>query len=59
VNCTKVPGQTGLADAVIEILTGKRGFTTMVISLEIAGLPAEQGRLDVNAQLIASLFWGL
>jgi hypothetical protein len=58
VKVTEVPEHTGLEGAVIEILTGKFGFTVMVTVYEVAGLPVGQVALDVSKQEIASLFNG-
>jgi len=50
VNVTGIPAQTGLLDAVIEMLTGRFGFTVIVIVLDVAGLPAGQSMLEVRMQ---------
>jgi len=50
VNVTGIPAQTGLLDAVIEMLTGRFGFTVIVIVLDVAGLPVGQIALDVKIQ---------
>ena len=55
---TFVPTQTGLDDALIELLTGRIGFTVMVMELEVAGLPLGQVALEVIKQFIASLLAG-
>jgi len=47
VKVTEVPAQTGLADGVIETLTGKFGLTVIVTVLELAGLPVAQVAFDV------------
>ena len=49
---TVVPAHTGLADAVIETLTGSSGFTLMVNVLEVAGLPEIQDWFDVCTHVI-------
>ena len=54
-NVTDVPGQTGLADAVMTILTGKRGLTVMEIGAEFAGLSVAQGDDEVNLQKTVKL----
>ena len=51
VKVTEVLAQTGLADAAIETLTGRFGFTVMVTVLEVAGLPVAQMAFEVNAQV--------
>jgi hypothetical protein len=50
VNVTDVPEQTGLADAAIDTLTGKFGFTVMVTVLDVAGLPVIHVALEVITQ---------
>ena len=50
VNVTRIPAQTGLFDAVIEILTGRFGFTVIVIVFEMAGFPVGQIALEVRMQ---------
>ena len=54
VKVTDVPEQTGLADAEIDMLTGKFGFTVMVTALLVAGLPVAQVEFDVNSQVTTS-----
>jgi hypothetical protein len=56
VKVTLVPEQTGLADAAIETLTGKFGFTVIVTVFDVAGLPVGQVTLEVSTQVIRSLF---
>ena len=51
-NVTMVPAQTLLADAVMETLTGRIGFTVIVTVLEVAGFPDVQVALDVTVQFI-------
>jgi hypothetical protein len=58
VKVTEVPEHTGLADAAIETLTGKFGFTVMVTVFEVAGLLVGQVALEVSTQEIASLLTG-
>ena len=58
VKVTDVPAHTGLALAVISTLTGNNGSTTIVSSLDVAGLPVAQVALEVITQVIASLFTG-
>ena len=52
VKVTEVPAQTGFADAAIETLTGRFGFTVMVTVLDVAGLPVAQVAFEVNVQVI-------
>ncbi len=56
---TEVPEQTGFAEAAMEILTGRFGFTVMVTELEVAGLPVPQVALEVKTQVTISLFTGV
>ena len=58
VNVTNVPAQTGLAEAFIDMLTGKFGLTVIVIVLEIAGFPDAQKRFEVRIHRIISPFDG-
>jgi hypothetical protein len=58
VKLTLVPAQTLFAEGEAEMLTGKMGFTVMVIGLEVAGLPFTQLALDVSTQLTTSLLVG-
>ena len=55
---TLVPAQTGFVETVIETLTGRFGFTIMVIVLEVAGLPVGQVASEVRTQVITSPFTG-
>ncbi len=48
VNVTDVPEHTGFADAAIEILTGRFGFTVMVTVFDVAGFPVGQVALEVR-----------
>ena len=52
-NVTDVPEHTGFAEAAIEILTGRLGFTVMVTVFEVAGLPVGQVALEVKTHWIA------
>ena len=55
VNVTLVPAQIapeGLAEIVT--LTGRFGFTVIVIPADVAGLPVTQVALDVNTQVMIS-----
>ena len=56
---TDIPEQTGFADAVIFILTGRFGLTVTVIWFEIAGLPVGQIALEVRIQYTRSPDAGL
>ena len=47
-NVTGVDAQTGLAEATIETLAGRIGFTVMATVFDVAGLPVAQVALDVN-----------
>ena len=47
-NVTGIPAQTGLLDAVIEMLTGRFGFTVIVIVFDVAGFPVGQIAFDVR-----------
>lgn len=54
---TLVPAHTGPAGkAAMFILTGKFGFTIMVMALEVAGLPVGQVALEVSSQVTTSRF---
>ena len=55
---TLVPAQTGLAEAAIETLTGRFGFTVMVTVFEVAGLFVGQVAFEVSMQTTWSLFKG-
>jgi hypothetical protein len=41
---------------IIEILTGRRGFTVIATVFEVAGLPVVQMAFDTKTQEIKSLF---
>ena len=56
---TEVPSQTGFADAAMETLAGRFGFTIMVTVLDVAGLPIAQVAFEVNTQVITSPFTGV
>ena len=52
---TWVPAQTGLAEASIDTLTGRFGFTVMVTAFEVAGESVAQGvTLEVRMQVMIS-----
>ena len=55
---TKVPAHTGFAEREIDMLTGKSGFTAIIMVLEVAGLPVAHTALDFKTQAIISLFTG-
>ncbi len=59
VKVTEVPAHTGFADGAIETLTGRFGFTVIVMVLDVAGLPDLQVSLEVRTQETASLFTGM
>ena len=59
VNVTVVFAQTGFAEAEMTTLTGREGFTTRVITFEVAGFPLGQTAFEVITQWMASLFAGL
>ena len=57
VNVTLVPAQIveeGLAEMVA--LTGKLGFTIMVMPADVAGFPVAQSAFEVNTTVITSPF---
>ena len=51
VKLTLVPEQIVVADAVILTLAATLGLTTIVIALEVAGLPVTQLAFDVITQV--------
>ena len=57
-NVTKVPWQTGLAEAAMETETGKLALTVIVTALEVAGLPVAHAAFEESTQVIISLFAG-
>ena len=59
VKVTEVPEQTGLAEAAIEMLTGRFGFTVIVTVLEVAGLPVAQVAFEVKMQVTTSALTGI
>ena len=59
VKVTEVPAQTGLALAIMFTLTGRFGFTVIVMVLDVAGFPVAQVSLEVNTQVTASPFAGV
>ena len=54
VKVTLVPAQIVVADAAAVTLTGKFGFTVIVIPVLVAGLPVAQVALDVNTTVTIS-----
>jgi virulence-associated protein VapD len=56
---TNAPAQIDLAAVDIIMLTGKRGYTTILTILDVAGFPEVQGSLEVNMQVIASACCGM
>ena len=54
VNVTEVPGQTGLAEAAIDTLVARFGFTVIVTALDVAGLPVAQVAFEVSTTVITS-----
>ncbi len=58
VNVTDVPEHTEFAEAAIETLTGRFGFTVMVTVFDVAGFPVGQVALEVRLQITTSLFVG-
>ena len=58
-NVTSVPAQIWLAEAAIVMLAGKFGFTVMVTTFEVAGLPVAQIALEVSTQERALVFDGI
>jgi len=59
VNVTRVPEQTGLAEADTDTLAGSIELTVIVILLDVAGLPVTQAALEVMIQLTISPFTGV
>ena len=51
VKVTLVPEQIVVSEAEIFTLTGRFGFTVMVIVLDVAGLPVAQVALEVTTQV--------
>jgi hypothetical protein len=59
VNITGIPAQAGLLDAVMEMLTGRYGFTDIAIVFEFAGFPVGQFTSDVRIQATISPITGI
>ena len=53
---TLVPEHIVVAVAAIKILTGRLGFTVIVIDPDVAGLPVAHVALEVNTHVITSPF---
>ena len=51
VKFTLVPEQIVVAEAVMPMLTGRFGFTVIVIGFDVAGLPVAQVSLEVMMQV--------
>jgi len=58
-NVTELPGQNGFEEAEMETLTGRLGFTVIVIVLLVAGFPEGQRAFDVKVQVIISPMMGM
>ena len=56
VNVTFVPAQIVVKLAEITTLTGRLGFTVIVIVFDVAGLPVAQVALEVRTQVTKSPF---
>ena len=54
VKVTEVPEHIGLAEADMLTLTGKFGFTVIVMVFELAGLPVAQVAFEIMTQVIKS-----
>jgi hypothetical protein len=54
-----VPWQAGLDEAAMVMLTGTCGLTICTISLDVAGFPVVQRKLDVMMHLIRSPLVGI
>jgi hypothetical protein len=59
VNVTGVDAQTGLAEATTDTLTGRLGFTVIVIVFEVAGLTEGQSAKEVMITDTWSLLTGV
>jgi hypothetical protein len=59
VNVTGVDAQTGLVEATIDTLTGRLGFTVIVIVFEVAGLTEGQSAKEVMITDTWSLLTGV
>ena len=55
VKVTLVPEQIVVAVADMLTLTGRFGFTVMVMEFDVAGLPVAQVALEVSMQVMISL----
>ena len=54
VKVTEVPSQMGLILATMLTLTGRFGFTVMVMAFDVAGFPVVQVSLEVRMQVTTS-----
>ena len=59
VNVTEFPAHMGFAEAPIDTLTARTGFTVMDRVFEVAGLPVAQVAFDVRIHVMASLLFGV
>ena len=48
VKVTGVPWTTGLAEATMEMLTGNKGSTVMMMGLDVAGFPETHNEFEVT-----------
>jgi hypothetical protein len=55
---TAMPEQTGFAEALIEMLTGRFGLTVIVTVLEVAGFPLAHTAFEVSMQIMTSPLTG-
>ena len=55
VKVTEVPEHMVVAEAPMLTLTGRSGFTVIVVAGDVAGLPVGQVALEVSTQVTASL----
>lgn len=56
---TMLPSQNGFVGVEMEMVAGIPALTTMIIWLEVAGLPLAHAALDVTTQVTASLLAGV
>jgi hypothetical protein len=59
VNVTGVAAQTGLAEARMETLTGRFGFTVIVTVFDVAGFPVAHVASEVRITVTWSLLTGV
>ena len=55
----EVPAQVGLNGAVMVTETGIRGFTVIVMALEVAGFPVAQVALEFSTTVMTSPLAGI